>query len=200
MHLKTANAVHNFLIMHEFEYDISLAIEDYTDYNLTFFNNLSQIAERILFWLFPVTFICIAIGMFFDPKVESKGGVIVALVFCGLSFLLSKLFVFIHRKIYPIQIKALSKSKYKNAQKDSHLRINESGIESKGELTTFFCVWKQIVKLTENENALYVFISKNIAFIIPKRTFHSIEELAETKNFIAQQSEKEFKFVHLNKI
>ena len=185
--------------MNEFEFDISLSVEDYADYNLTFFNKLSRITEAVLFWIFPVAFIGIAIGMFFDPKVENKGAIIVVLVFCGLSFLLSKLFVFMHRKLYPAQIRALSKRKYKNAQKDSHFRINESGIESKGELTTFFCVWKQIVKLSENENSLYVFISRNVAFIIPKRTFQSIEELVATKNLIIQQSGKEFKFIHLNK-
>ena len=186
--------------MNEFEFDISLTIEDYTDYNLTFFNKLSRIADAILFWILPVAFVAIAIGMLFEPKVENKGAIIVVLVFGGLSFLLSKLFVFIHHKIYPAQIRAMSKRKYKNAQKDSHFRINESGIESKGELTTFFCVWKQIVKLSENENTLYVYISKNVAFIIPKRVFQSIEELVDTKNFIVQQSGKEFQFVHLNKI
>ena len=185
--------------MKEFEFDINLTIEDYTDYNLTFFNKLSRVTEAILFWMFPVVFIAIAIGMLFEPKVENKGAIIVVFVFGGLSFLLSKLFVFIHRKTYPIQIRAVSKRKYKNVQKDSHLRINESGIESKGELTTFFCVWKQIVKLNENENALYIYISKNVAFIIPKRIFQSIEELVSAKNFITQQSGKEFKFVHLNK-
>ena len=185
--------------MNEFEFDISLTIEDYTDYNLTFFNKLSRITEAVLFWMFPLVFVAIAIGMLFDPKVESKGGVIVVFVFGALSFLLSKLFVFIHRKIYPVQLRAISKRKYKNAQKNSHFRINESGIESKGELTTFFCVWKQIVKLKENENALYVFINQNVAFIIPKRVFQSIEELVNAKKFIVQQSGKEFKFVHLNK-
>ena len=185
--------------MNEFEFDISLTIEDYTDYNLTFFNKLSRVTETVLFWMFPLVFVAIAIGMLFDPKVESKGGVIVVFVFGALSFLLSKLFVFIHRKMYPVQLRAISKRKYKNVQKDSHFRINESGIESKGELTTFFCVWKQIVKLKENENALYVFINQNVAFIIPKRVFQSIEELVNAKNFIVQQSGKEFKFVHLNK-
>ena len=183
--------------MKEFEFDISLTLEDYTEYNLTYFNKLSRICEAVIFWILPVTFLAIAIGMLFEPKVENKGAIIVALAFGGLSFLLSKLFVFIHRKTYPAQIRASSKRKYKNAQKDSHLRVNESGIESKGELTTFFCVWKQIVKLSENENALYVYFSKNVAFIIPKRIFQSIEELVDVKNFIVQQSGKEFRFVHL---
>ena len=183
--------------MKEFEFDISLTIEDYTDYNLTFFNKLSRISEAVIFWLFPVAFLGIAIGMFFDPKVENKGAIIVVFVFGALSFLLSKLFVFIHRKAYPAQIRAMSKRKYKNVEKESHFRINESGIESKGKLTTYFCVWKQIVKLSENEDALYVYIGRNVAFIIPKRLFQSIEELVDVKNFIVQQSGKEFRFVHL---
>ena len=207
--------------MNEFEFDISLTIEDYTEYNLTFFNKMSRITEAILFWILPVAFFAIAIGMLIDPKVENEVAIMVAIVFGGLSFLLSKFFVFIHRKVYPVQIRALSKRKYKNEQKDSHLRINESGIESKreltnvaaremyqrnegkveskGKLTTFFCVWSQIVKLSENESALYVFINRNIAFIIPKRVFQSIEELVNAKNLIVQQSGKEFEFIHLNK-
>ena len=185
--------------MKEFEFDVNLVIEDYVDYNLTFFNNMARATNIILFWLFPFLFICIAIGMLFDPKVENKAAVIAVLLFFGLSFLISKLLVFIYRKVHPAYIRAIAKRAYKNVQKESHLRINESGIETKGELTTFFCVWKQIVKLSENENALYVFINRNVALIIPKHTFQSIEELSEVKNLITQQTGKEFRFVYLNK-
>ena len=185
--------------MKEFELDNRLIIEDYVDYNLTFFNKTSRIISAVLFWLFPVIFIGIAIGMLFEPKVENKAAIIVVLVFFGLSFLISKLLVFIHQKTHPMLTRAIAKGKYKNAEKNANLRINESGIEAKGELTTFFCVWKQIVKLSENENALYVFINRNTAFIIPKRIFQSIEELSEVENFIAQQSGKAFTFIHLNK-
>jgi len=185
--------------MNEFKFDIRLTIEDYTDYNLTFFNKISQIAETVIFWIFPVATIGFTIGLFFDPQVENKIVIIIVLVSGGLSFLLSKLFVFIYRKIDPVQARIVSKIIYKKAEKNAHLRINESGIEAKGELTTFFCVWKQIVKLRENENALYVHINWHGTFIIPKRFFQSIGELVDVKNLIVQQSEKEFKFVHLNK-
>lgn len=53
--------------MKEFEFDISLVIEDYVDYNLTFSHKMVRATNIILFWLFPFTFICIAIGMIFDP-------------------------------------------------------------------------------------------------------------------------------------
>lgn len=185
--------------MNEYEINVDLIIEDYTDYNLTFFNRSSRIFEAILFWFIPVIFIGIGIGMFLDPKVENKAVIIVVVVFLGLSFLLSKLLVFICRKIHPAYIHALSKRKYKNAQKSALIKINENGIESKGELTTFFCVWKQIVKLSENENAIYVFINRNVAFLIPKRFFNSVDELSEVKTFISGHSGKEFRFVHLNR-
>jgi len=183
----------------EFEYNISLDVEDYADYNLTFYNKLARAADVALFWWLPFMLLVIAAGMLIDPKVENKWSVIVVLVFLGLSFLVSKLLVFLNRKVRGWNTRFWSKRRYKNGNENRFLKINKSGIESKGELTTFFCVWKQIVKLMENENALYVFIEKNNAFVIPKRVFGSIDELAEVTDFIAQQSGKQFRFVHLNK-
>jgi len=185
--------------MKEFELSIDLVMDDYTDYNLTFYNKLSRATELFLFWFFPFLFFIIAVGMLLDPDVKNKSAVIVVVIFMGLSFLLSKLMIYIRRKIHPVYIRALSKRKYKNAQKSALIKINESGIESKGELTTFFCVWKQIVKLMENENAIYIFINRYVAFIIPKRFFDTIEELNEIKTFIGHRSGKDFRFVHLNK-
>jgi len=185
--------------MKELEFDVSMTIEDYMDYNLTFLSKMSRIAAAVLFWLFPTVFICIAIGAFFDPKVEDKSAVIVILVFFGLSFLLSKLLVFLVNKLHSAQMRIIAKRQYKNSQKQAHYRFNESGIETKDELTKFFCVWKQIVKLSENENALYVFINQNTAFIVPKRIFRNIEELSEVKSLIAQQSGKEFRYKPLNR-
>jgi len=185
--------------MKEFEFDVSMTIEDYMDYNLTFLSKMQRIATTVLFWLFPAVFIGIAIGMLFDSKVENKAAVIVVLVFFGLSFLISKLLVFIANKLHSAQMQAIAKRKYKNSQKKAQYIFNESGIETRDELAKFFCVWKQIVKLSENENALYLFINRNTAFIVPKRIFRSVAEMSEVENFITQQSGKEFRYIPLNK-
>ena len=62
--------------------------------------------------------------------------------------------------------------------------ISESDIEYDNLSINIRIKWDKILKIIENENALYVYFNKKVAFIFIKRYFENIEEYRKIKNFI----------------
>lgn len=190
-----------------------LELSDYYIFNLTVYQSLIKKIDGIYRkanWIISVT-LAIIIGLIVChknlPNQEKGNFYLLFVFFFSLIFSFTCLFFLFYflyiscRFLSKIIFKILIKKAYsKKIKPDYLLNISESGIEYDSLSINIRIKWDKILKIIENENALYVYFNKKVAFIFIKRYFENIEEYRKIKNFIENNTKIAPVFIATEKI
>lgn len=190
-----------------------LEFDDYYIFNLTVYQSLIQKIDGIYRkanWIISVT-LAIIIGLIVChknlPNQERGNFYLLFVFFFSLIFSFDCLYCFFYflYKIFRILLKLFFKTIIKITYNkkiipDYLLNISESDIEYDNLSINIRIKWDKILKIIENENALYVYFNKKVAFIFIKRYFENIEEYRKIKNFIENNTKIASVFIVTEKI
>lgn len=190
-----------------------LELSDYYIFNLTVYQSLIKKIDGIYRkanWIISVT-LAIIIGLIVChknlPNQERGNFYLLFVFFFSLIFSFVCLYCFFYflYKIFRILLKLFFKTIIKITYNkkiipDYLLNISESDIEYDNLSINIRIKWDKILKIIENENALYVYFNKKVAFIFIKRYFENIEEYRKIKNFIENNTKIASVFIVTEKI
>ena len=190
-----------------------LELSDYYIFNLTVYQSLIKKIDGIYRkanWIISVT-LAIIIGLIVChknlPNQERGNFYLLFVFFFSLIFSFVCLYCFfyflykIFRILLKLFFKTINKITYnKKIIPDYLLNISESDIEYDNLSINIRIKWDKILKIIENENALYVYFNKKVAFIFIKRYFENIEEYRKIKNFIENNTKIASVFIVTEKI
>ena len=190
-----------------------LELSDYYIFNLTVYQSLIKKIDGIYRkanWIISVT-LAIIIGLIVChknlPNQERGNFYLLFVFFFSLIFSFVCLYCFFYflYKIFRILLKFFFKTIIKITYNkkiipDYLLNISESDIEYDNLSINIRIKWDKILKIIENENALYVYFNKKVAFIFIKRYFENIEEYRKIKNFIENNTKIASVFIVTEKI
>jgi hypothetical protein len=66
------------------------------------------------------------------------------------------------------------------------LTLTEQGFRQTGEYSEAFVKWCAVVKVISSSEAIYIYVSNNSAFIVPRRSFSSDPEFTEFRTLVEQ--------------
>jgi len=75
-----------------------------------------------------------------------------------------------------------------------HYVFSESGIETTAPSFSGQIAWQNVYKAYETRSNFLIFISKNMMYIIPKRCFVSVEQIASFKTLVLSQLDQKAKW------
>lgn len=179
---------------YEFKTKILINVNDYIHYNRTFSKPFQKVLRYIIITTAAFATGTLSLSLFF-PGNGQKANLLVATVASVLLIVIAFLMTRFILKYYPLisnkikdRLYEKAYKKQKNIHEEGELTINIDGIVYARPSETVSANWKQIRKVMEDDNALYVYMSAIRAFVIPKRYFESESDLSILKDFIKQQT------------
>ncbi len=190
-----------------------MELNDYYIFNQTAYQSLIKKGDRAskkVNWIISLI-LAIIIGLIVCHKNlpnQERGNFYLLFVFffsLFFSFICLNCFFYFLYKIFRILLKLFFKTIIKITYNkkiiaDYLLNISEFGIEYDNLSVNIRIKWDKILKISENENALYVYFNKKVAFIFIKRYFENIEEYRKIKNFIENNTKIASVFIVTEKI
>jgi hypothetical protein len=155
---------------------VKLEERDYEKFNHFFSKKKLIISIIIYLLLFTLCFIYFLSNNGFDLETFK----ISLFIFVPICFLYIILTIFAN-KFY---VKVKSKNVFKSntfINRETFYTINIEGISSSSDYGNMKIKWGDLYKVLEDENSLYLFISKIQALIIPKRFFDNSEDISFLK-------------------
>lgn len=174
----------------EFEVSMKIDRRDYYNFSLTQFRLYPPLNKKV--FVVIALIVSLIITCVAGVKEHTKNKVLFLILFALTIFIICLVvfivFITIIRLILRGLLKAVSNRMYKDLTPEFTLTISQDGIEQNTKDLKVKATWNLIIKVVENEEALYLFFNKKAAFVILKKCFDALPQYEQAKSFIVSKT------------
>lgn len=174
----------------EFELPMKIDRRDYYHFSLTQFRLFPPLNIKV--FLVIAVVVAMLITCVAGVKEHTKNKVLFLILFALTIFVICCIvfivFITIIRLILKGLLKSLSNRMYKDLTPEYTLKISQDGMEQSTPDMKIKTSWNLIIKVVENEEALYLFFNRKAAFVMLKRCFDTVGQYEQAKSFIVSKT------------
>lgn len=176
---------------------ITISFSDFVAFNKVYLGAWFRIRSVWIWGMVTVLAVLMfVIGLSSDAEVRARSIPFIIFLFIFIYILFAAgiwLLWWIVKGLFRLLLYAGYKSKtdvFMNVQ----VMINERGIEYRTRRGNYASLWPQIVKIDDDGLRYFIYYASNAVFILPKRYFSSLDELAQFANFLKAYTNPDLKY------
>jgi Ca2+/Na+ antiporter len=164
----------------EYNFSGKLNLDDFVQYNTHFMLNLFLKGKMLFIMILAIIFYTIYMILSFNEITFYKD-ILPVFIFCLLFLFIIKRPKYFYKKQF---------LENKISQEEYFYKINENEISIKSDSFNTILTKENIHKILFDKNTIYIYLSRNQAYLIKSRYFNNLDEFNEVKKILNEYNTK----------